>query len=1148
MKNRELFAKDPLSLDLLNQGVSRVTNAKDPNEEKVARFELQTFVCDGQYATGLKRILRSFLAQLDKPEQAAAWVSGFYGSGKSHLVKMLRFLWTNHRFADGVTARSLINEMPAEVDDLLRELDTEAKRHGGLHAAAGTMGEGGMRHVRLSVLSILFRSLGLPGVFHQAKFLLWLKQNGHLDQVKSHLQSHGKNLETELPNLFVSPHLAEALVACDPTLPQNTAEVRKLLTAQFPARNTDVSNEEMLTAIRDALGDEKGLLPCTLLVLDEVQQFIAGDPQTTYQVQEMAEALSKNLDGRLLIVGTGQSALTDVPNLQRLLARFKVTVQLTDADVDSVIRTVLLQKRPDRTESLATLMEKCDGEISRQLAQSRIATRQEDRAYYVTDYPLLPVRRRFWERILRSVDSLGTNAQLRSQLDIVHQSNRSIADGEVGCVVACDFLYEQKAVEWQQTGVLPQEFHSVIMKLRQGGGSFGILKSRLCALMFLVSKVPVEANLGIEATPDTLTDLLTEDLRQDSAPLRQDVRRALEELVTTGAVSKVGEEYRLQTREGSEWERDFRLRYDQFRNNDAEISQARSDLLKEKVQEVIGSLKVLQGSAQVPRRVELFFGSQMPTPAAGIVPVWVRDGWTEQENIVLAEARQAGTSSAMSFLYLPKEHADELKNALAARKAAQEVLSHRGRPTSPEGQQAQLATETREREANLRLDNCVAGILLKAKVWLAGGQEQPGLDLRARVEDTARDAATRLFPQFSTADSDKWDRVLDRAKAGAADALKLIGFNADAHTHPVCTAVMAAIGVGKRGGEVIKHFEGNPYGWPVEAVCSALVLLGSSGHLRATQSGLPVEVRNLNIQGLRGAEFRCENITLTASQKIAIRQTFQKLGVPFEANREAEAAPACFRAIEQAALAASGEPPAPVRPNPAYVEQLRSLAGNDFLLALYQAREQIGQDIDAWKALAIKLQTRLPRWKTLGQLLSHARALPEADDLRQQAQAISTQRSLLTDPDPVTPLNAATVELLRGKLVVDHAKTQTLQAEQRATLEVSDAWQSLDPSQRATLAGRHGLDALPAVDVSSEPALLASLDAYDLSRWQMLVEALPQRFANAQQEAARLLEPEAVTVRLPSGTLHDEAEIEAWLHKVEVLLKQKLKEGPVLVS
>ena len=445
MKNRELFVKDPLKLELLNQGVSRVTNARDASEERVARFELQTFVCDGQYANGLTRILRSFLAQLDKPEQAAAWVSGFYGSGKSHLVKMLRLLWTNHKFSDGVTARALVSDLPAEIQDLMKELDTEGKRLGGIHAAAGTMGEGGMRHVRLSVLSIVFRSLGLPEAFHQASFLLWLKQNGHLEKLKSHLRQNGRSLAQELPNLFVSPHLANALLASDPSLPQNPGDIRKLLTAQFPVRTEDISNDQMLMAIRSALADETGRVPCTLLVLDEVQQFIAGSAQLSYDVQETAEALCKNLGGKLLLVATGQSALTEVPNLQKLLARFRIAVQLTDADVDSVVRTVLLQKRADRKQSLAELMDKCDGEISRQLAQSRIATRQEDRAFYVTDYPLLPVRRRFWERILRAVDTLGTTAQLRSQLQIVHEANRSIAENVVGCVVACDFLYDQKA-------------------------------------------------------------------------------------------------------------------------------------------------------------------------------------------------------------------------------------------------------------------------------------------------------------------------------------------------------------------------------------------------------------------------------------------------------------------------------------------------------------------------------------------------------------------------------------------------------------------------------------------------------------------------------------------------------------------------------
>src|SRR5205823_13864524 len=99
---------------------------------------------------------------------------------------------------------------------------------------------------------------------------------------------------------------------------------------------------------------------------------------------------------------------------------------------------------------------------------------------------------------------------------------------------------------------------------------------------------------------------------------------------------------------------------------------------------------------------------------------------------------QAGTSSPVSFLYLPRTRADELKGALAARKAAEETLSRRGTPSSPEGQQARLAMETRQREAELRLEEIAASILLDAKVWLAGGEEQLGLDLPTRVDEGAR--------------------------------------------------------------------------------------------------------------------------------------------------------------------------------------------------------------------------------------------------------------------------------------------------------------------------------------------------------------------------------------------------------------------------
>ena len=99
MKNYEVYSKDPRQYDLLNNGVSKVGEiGADQEQLKTLRFELETFVCDGEYARGLERILSAYLDGLNKPEQQAVWVSGFFGSGKSHLVKMLRYLWVDYKF------------------------------------------------------------------------------------------------------------------------------------------------------------------------------------------------------------------------------------------------------------------------------------------------------------------------------------------------------------------------------------------------------------------------------------------------------------------------------------------------------------------------------------------------------------------------------------------------------------------------------------------------------------------------------------------------------------------------------------------------------------------------------------------------------------------------------------------------------------------------------------------------------------------------------------------------------------------------------------------------------------------------------------------------------------------------------------------
>ena len=357
--------------------------------------------------------------------------------------------------------------------------------------------------------------------------------------------------------LYSSGAVAKAYVQCYDHL-KDPSQVGALLRAEYPNVD-DVSMDEMRNTIREAIS-VNGKLPCTLLVLDEIQQFIGQDAQIALDVQEVTEALSKDMDGRLMIVGTGQSALNDMPNLQRLMGRFTIKIHLKDNDVEKVVRTVVLQKREDKKADIKQLIDKNEGEITRQLKATKLATQSEDDLAYLPDFPLLPVRRRFWERVLHSVDSTGTAAQMRTQLRVVHEACRAYADAELGAVVPGDFLYDQIANDLVSTGEMQKRFQEIIEQ--QKTKPDGALRSRICALVFLINKLPREhgTDLGVRAEPEHLADLLSEDLVTGSTQLRQQLPGLLEAMEQDGVLMKVDSEYRLQTTEGAAWEAEFRKR------------------------------------------------------------------------------------------------------------------------------------------------------------------------------------------------------------------------------------------------------------------------------------------------------------------------------------------------------------------------------------------------------------------------------------------------------------------------------------------------------------------------------------------------------------------------------------------------------------
>ncbi len=1152
MLNRDIYLKDPVKNQLANNGVAEVKDDLSEQALKTLRYELETFVCDGEYEKGMDKILSTFLKKLDSgSEQPGVWISGFYGSGKSHLAKMLRTLWVDYTFEDGRASRS-IAKLPDEINEYFIEISNQGKRYGGLHAASGTIGAG-TENVRLALLGIVFKSAGLPEQYHLARFAMWLKSEGYYDKVKQAIESHGKEFHKELSHLYMSPIIANVLLESIPGLASNDKEVRQLLKAEYPKVN-DVTNDQMIEAITDALTTKEGRFPLTLIVLDEVQQYIDKDSSKAYQVQEVTESCSKHFGGKLLFIATGQNALSGTASLSKLMGRFQVPVQLSDIDVESVIRKIILQKKETAKSAVQAVISKNLGEISRHLGGTKIEHHKEDEAIMVSDYPILPVRRRFWEKVLRIIDTTGTVSQLRNQLKVIHEAAQKSADKPLGHVISADFIYEQIAPNLLQTGMISKEVSETIGKL-SAGNEAEQLQSQLLALIYLIGKLPTDAiaDIGVRATDHMLADLLLEDLNAGSNDLRKKIPELLEQLQDQGILMALstssGIEYRLQTQESSQWHDTYRQQEAEFSGNMQRIDNKREDLFQHRIQQVVNSVRVNQGKSKEPRNLYLNFDSEVPSDANKKIIIWVQDGWRTDEKSLLAEAHNASQTLPTLYVYIPARNKSELHQEIIAKEAAQMTLDIRGLPMTSEGKDARMAMETRLNEATKRVEIMLKEIFEGIRVFQAGGTEIFADNLKAQLEKAAKASMIRLYGDFDKADHSGWGKVYDRArKDGAENALEAVDYKNDIEKHPVCADILKFIGVSKKGSEIREHFKSAPYGWSQDAIDGGLFALLAAGVIRATDvAHKPVDHKTLERSKLTQAHFKVESVTIKPVQLIKVRKLLTEAGVQCHPGEELSKIPEFIHKARQLAESAGGEAPKPEQPKTSLLDEVIKESGNAQLLALFNQREEIKKRLKTWQETADKISKRESNWITLKQLLQLSKGLAFHQELQTQHDAIISNRSLLDDPDPVEAQVTDIADKLRKAIThhINHFNQEYQQQKQQ--LEANSNWQKLTAEQQKKIQDKRDLNEPEPITVNTVEEVIQSLEDCSLERWNDRIQAQSSKFEYARIDAATLLEPKVQRVNLPHRTLKTEDDIKAWLEEVEAKMMDDIQNGPLVV-
>lgn len=1141
--NNNLFVRHPLSFEIPNDGVTNVDRPEDPNQWDVLKYELESFVCEGEYEHGLQRILDSYIGHRNRTTQPAVWVSGFYGSGKSHLVRVLQHLWADTKFPNGASARGLTN-IPQGIQDQLTELTTLGRRDGAAPwAAAGALDRSGDT-LNSVFLSIVLGAAGLPTRVAPAQVALWLAGNGHLDAVRDHVTANGGDLVEELGEYNLSTLLANAILAADPQFAASARDVRAALRSQFPPDTRSFSTDEtiaLLKKILEYIGG--GQIPPSLIVLDEVQQYISGDGGRAMEVQNLVESVSRELNGRVLLVATGQQELTADSTLQKIQDRFTVKVVLKNQDVDAVVRRVLLSKEPAMKPGLDTTLASVAGQISRQLIGSKIQHTAADDKDLAEDYPLLPVRRRFWESVLRQADA-GRAGQLRSQLRIVHEANRKVAPESVGTVVGADFLYSQKNEDLNGAGMLLKETQTLIHEQ----GQKDALRGRILGLIHLIGLLPTSGHgdIGVRATADHLVDLLVENLAHDGDRLRRQVPAVLEALAEEGVLQQDGEEFRLQTKAGREWDEAFRRHHAQV--TDSEVSTERDSLLLAEISRALPAT-IQQGRAKESRKLALHADASLP-PDTEAIPVWLRSEWDEGITAKQFDqaARSLGVDSPIVLVHLPRLQAPAVAAAVRNKIAAQRVIDQQGIPQDDDGKHARSAMQTRLNRATDQVNAHVRDVIAKASVLLGGGTVPNGLTLRERIEAGAQDAATRLFPRFAEADDNRWPQVIARVRSGsAADALKAVQHDADPEQHRVVKEVLSHIGpTGTSASDVEKAVTSKPLGWPRDALMASLGVLLDTGVIRATLNGSDASTADVLRQTRLGnLQLRREITVLKPAEKIQARQVLSTLGFPTDNDGLVSAVEQAVKSLVDRAKGVSGPAPLPDIAVPGNIQVILRASGNDRVHALLAAKSDLTSFSDRLGELERWRESRTRSLELARSLASSAAGLESASAVRDRLDALAASRDLLADADPVAPIVKDLADALRDAIHEAAVALRDARAAAVASLAQQPAWTALDTAQRKALLTEHHLGAEPEPNLADPAAVLAAAQARPLQGWTAELDAIPQRASRALASAIQLTTPAAktTTVRVSTASLRNADEVERYIDELRTQLLDALNRG-----
>ncbi|MBR6253006.1 MAG: BREX system P-loop protein BrxC [Clostridia bacterium] len=549
-----IFYKD------INRPIKAAITVED---EKNIVQELEEYVVTEEMEKRFKLFFTNYKEGIkDHSHNVGVWISGFFGSGKSHFLKMLSYIIDN-KVVNGKSVKEYFEDKFSD-KSLLEDISEIQKMSSdvilfNIASQANNNSATGNKEAILEVFEKVFNEkLGLSTNPAVAEIERNIIKNNKFDEFKKEFKSiNGNNWDEERNGFqFVEEDFVKAY---SKVMNVNEDYAKELM--DKTERNYSISIRDFAERVNEYIKSKGGNHQVVFLV-DEVSLYIGNDDKLVLDLQTIVEDLGDICQGNAWVIATAQQAIDVVIKnvhgltMSKMLGRFHTRIDISSTNIDEIIKERLLKKKDAIDESLRALYSDKHAIIKNLLffKGGQHQREYEDNEDFARTYPMIPYQFPLLQDIFESIRDKGfagisLAGSERTLISAVQEAVKTCADEDLGAFIPLYVFYNTAE---RELSIKVRNVINSAEKLKKSGHLEELDVNVLKTLFLLKNIKTLPSNI------DNITALFVSSIDEDKLVLRENITNALKRLERQTLIQKNGDVYTFLTDDEQEVNREIK--------------------------------------------------------------------------------------------------------------------------------------------------------------------------------------------------------------------------------------------------------------------------------------------------------------------------------------------------------------------------------------------------------------------------------------------------------------------------------------------------------------------------------------------------------------------------------------------------------------